>query len=77
MQFLCREIGCLELYAKCLEYAEKQKALCFFEKPSGKALVDLVKYLFHIFHKLNRNEINNYIATICLIVEFERKWICL
>lgn len=36
MQFLCRETDCLELYAKCIEYADKQKALCFFEKLSGK-----------------------------------------
>lgn len=77
MQFLCRETNCLKLYAKCIEYAEKQKALCFFEKPSGKVLVDLVENFFHLFHKPHRNERNNYVAIICLIVEFERKWICL
>lgn len=36
MQFLCRETDCLDLNEKCIEYAEKQKALCFFERTPGK-----------------------------------------
>lgn len=36
MQFLCQEAECLDLFTKCIEYAEKQKALCYFEKPLGK-----------------------------------------
>lgn len=36
MQFLCRETDCFDLYEKCIEYAEKQRALCYFEKKSGK-----------------------------------------
>lgn len=36
MQFLCGETGCFDLYEKCIEYAEKQRALCYFEKKSGK-----------------------------------------
>lgn len=36
MQFLCRETGCFDLYEKCIEYAEKQRALCYFEKKPGK-----------------------------------------
>lgn len=36
MQFLCRETDCLDLFEKCIEYAEKQRALCYFEKKPGK-----------------------------------------
>lgn len=36
MQFLCRETDCLDLNEKCIEYAEKQKALCFYERTQGK-----------------------------------------
>lgn len=36
MQFLCKETECLDLYEKCVEYAEKQRALCYFEKKTGK-----------------------------------------
>lgn len=36
MQFLCTQTECLDLHAKCVEYAEQQKALCYFEKPPGK-----------------------------------------
>lgn len=42
MQFLCTETECLDLYAKCVEYAEDQKALCYFEKPLGKISVDYI-----------------------------------
>lgn len=48
MQFLCRETDCLNLYAKCIEYAEKQKALCFFEKQSGNFSVNNVEYLIFV-----------------------------
>lgn len=50
MQFLCRETDCLELNDICIEYAEKQKALCFFEKQSGNFLVDYVTYLIFVMH---------------------------
>lgn len=36
MQFLCQEADCFDLFSKCIEYAEKQEALCYFEKPLGK-----------------------------------------
>lgn len=39
MQFLCQEADCLDLFTKCIEYAEKKKALCYFEKPLGKVYV--------------------------------------
>lgn len=50
MQFLCRETDCLELNDICIEYAEKQKALCFFEKQSGNFSVDYVTYLIFVMH---------------------------
>lgn len=36
MQFLCKETDCLDLNEKCIKYAEKQRALCYFEKNPGK-----------------------------------------
>lgn len=37
MQFLCQEADCFDLFTKCVEYAEcKQRALCYFKKPTGK-----------------------------------------
>lgn len=50
MQFLCRETECLKLNDKCIEYAEKQKALCFFEKQSGNFSVDYVEYLIFVMY---------------------------
>lgn len=50
MQFLCRETDCLELNDICIEYAEKQKALCFFEKQSGNFSVDYLTYLIFVMH---------------------------
>lgn len=40
MQFLCRETKCFDLYKECIEYAEKQKALCYFEKMPGKVTIN-------------------------------------
>lgn len=47
MQFLCRETECLDLFEKCIEYAEKQRALCYFEKKSGEYIN--VKPIYIVF----------------------------
>lgn len=36
MQFLCKEMSCIELYTYCIDYALEQKALCYYENTSGK-----------------------------------------
>lgn len=36
MQFFCTQTEYLDLYTKCVKYAEQQKALCYFEKHPGK-----------------------------------------
>lgn len=46
MQFLCSETDCFDLYEKCIEYAEKQRALCYFEKKSGK-IFELKLYMLY------------------------------
>lgn len=43
MQFICTQTDCLDLYAKCVEYAGQQKALCYFEKPPGNNISTLRK----------------------------------
>lgn len=45
MQFLCQEADCLELFKKCKDYAEDQKALCYFKKDLGK-VQSYYAYLF-------------------------------
>lgn len=35
MQFLCKEMCCIELYTDCIAYALEQKALCYYENTSG------------------------------------------
>lgn len=35
IQYLMKTTDCEELYTKCFEYAKAQKALCFYEIPSG------------------------------------------
>lgn len=42
MQFLCTQTECLDLHAKCVEYAEQQKALCYFEMPPGKSIIHII-----------------------------------
>lgn len=39
MQFLCQETGCIDLFCLCKEYAEEQKALCYFKTELGKVQV--------------------------------------
>jgi hypothetical protein len=38
IQGLFKQIECKDLYNKCIEYARKQGALCFYEKPPGAFL---------------------------------------
>jgi hypothetical protein len=38
IQGLFKQIECGDLYDKCIEYARKQGALCFFEKHPGAFL---------------------------------------
>lgn len=35
IQFLLKKTDCLDLYQRCIKYAEAQNALCFYEKQSG------------------------------------------
>lgn len=35
MQFLLKEMGCDELYSRCINYALTNKALCYFERKPG------------------------------------------
>lgn len=49
MQFLCSETNCEELYTKCIEYALKKKALCYFERPPEKGRKNVE---FHIQGKI-------------------------
>lgn len=42
MQFLCTQTECLDLHAKCVEYAEQQNALCYFEMPPGKIIIHYI-----------------------------------
>lgn len=37
MQYLLKTTNCDELYRRCYEYAKLQKALCFYEMPSGNS----------------------------------------
>lgn len=48
MQYLMKKIDCLDLFEKCYEYAEAQKALCFYEKPPGN-------YMINCYQKLASN----------------------
>lgn len=38
MQFLLQETNCKELERKCVEYAKKQNAIYYYEKPPGITL---------------------------------------
>lgn len=38
MQFLCKEMCCIELYTECITYAFEHKALCFYEKTTGNCM---------------------------------------
>lgn len=39
MQFLLQETNCEELERKCVEYAKKQNAIYYYEKPPGITLI--------------------------------------
>lgn len=39
MQFLLQETNCEELERKCVEYAKKQNAIYYYEKPQGITLI--------------------------------------
>lgn len=38
MQFLCKEMGCMDLYTECKTYAFEHKALCFYEENPGNCI---------------------------------------
>lgn len=44
MQHLMKNTGCIDLYEKCLVYAEAQGALCFYEKQPGDNSTYFVLY---------------------------------
>lgn len=48
MQFLLKNTECMDLFEKCVEYAEAHGALCFYEKVPGNILniIHLVKTHF-------------------------------
>lgn len=54
MQFLCSQTECLDLYAKCFEYAEQQKALCYYEKPPGKISDNYIYRLISVKYKVSK-----------------------
>lgn len=35
LQLVLDRTGCFDLNAKCIDYAEKLEALCFYKKPQG------------------------------------------
>lgn len=45
VQYLFKRIDCKEQFAECYKYAEKQDALCFYEKPPAKGYKNV---LFHV-----------------------------
>lgn len=42
VQSLLKTTDCETLYTRCYEYAKSQKALCFYEMPTGNLSEDLV-----------------------------------
>lgn len=69
MQFLCSESNCSDLYDKCVEYAEKQKALCYFEKRSVNGHVDVQ---FHVQGEISgytKEYIEAVIKTVAVILD--------
>lgn len=44
VQYLFKKIDCKEQFAMCYKYAEKQDALCFYEKPPGN--ITLISKMF-------------------------------
>lgn len=45
VQYLFKRINCNELFVECYRYAEKQDALCFYEKPPANGYQNV---LFHV-----------------------------
>nr|XP_034316342.1 uncharacterized protein LOC117685877 [Crassostrea gigas] len=45
VQYLFKRINCNELFVECYKYAEKQDALCFYEKPPA---IGYQNVLFHV-----------------------------
>lgn len=49
VQYLFKKIDCGEQYEECYKYAEKQDALCFYEKPPGN--IFFLSQIFFFFYK--------------------------
>lgn len=60
MQHLMRNTGCIELYEKCLAYAETQGSLCFYEKQPGDYSNYYVIYYIYYF----KNPVDQHIVNI-------------
>lgn len=46
VQYLFKKIDCREQFEKCYKYAEKQDALCFYEKPPGNIFLSKIFFVF-------------------------------
>lgn len=68
VQFLCRESNCSSQYEKCLEYAQDQKALCFYEKQTDDGSKNIKFHVQGILSNYNKKEIQEIKATVASII---------
>lgn len=56
IQYLLKKMDCTELFEKCCEYAEAQKALCFYEKPPGTTFRTILRFFCILTCSFNNNK---------------------
>ncbi|XP_062615952.1 uncharacterized protein LOC134277637, partial [Saccostrea cucullata] len=57
MQYLLKEAGCNEVYEKCIEYAIKAKAMCFYENPQENGFIQVKFHICVNLQEYNEQEI--------------------
>lgn len=52
VQYLFKRIDCKELFVECYKYAEKQEALCFYEKPPSNIFLSYQYFVLKSYYYL-------------------------
>lgn len=68
VQYLFKRINCNELFVECYKYAEKQDALCFYEKPPGNIILIFflfLKKIVKLFH------IMFFFVCVCVSITYQ------
>lgn len=73
LQFLLKETKCEKLERMCLEYAQQNKALCYYEEPPETGFQKLHFHVLGEINKYNKDDTTKIMKTVASIVGCSEK----